>query len=66
MRGSGLSDQLMQSTGSMVSKPDSERNVAQFNELPIEDYLMSQNFDQLNSQRRGTYDSGYEGGNISA
>jgi hypothetical protein len=56
----------MQSTGSMVSKPDSERNVAQFNELPIEDYLMSQNFDQLNSQRRGTYDSGYEGGNISA
>jgi hypothetical protein len=56
----------MRSTGSIVSKPDSERNAAQFNELPIEDYLMSQNFDQNSLQRRGTYDSGYEGGNISA
>jgi hypothetical protein len=36
----------MQSTGSMVSKPDSERNPNQFKELPVEDYLMSNNFDQ--------------------
>ena len=27
---------------------------------------MSQNPDQTSLQRRGTYDSGYEGGNISA